>query len=156
MRVIWRRTCWAVMAPEQIAGAFIKMWREGRSAPEVLSDSLPIPERSPPRERGDFGPSVWFQLSVGRSGRAEARWLLPKICEAGNITKDGIGAIRVQEDRTFVQILTAAAGKFGQGVELESRRHDDPAGRRAGYGPPGAGPGPGQARAQGPCPASGA
>ena len=104
---------------EQIAGAFIKMWREGRSAPEVLSDNLP-PVSSAPRERGEFGPSVWFQLSVGRSGRAEARWLLPKICEAGNITKDGIGAIRVQEDRTFVQILTAAAGKFGQGVELES------------------------------------
>ncbi|MEO8243180.1 MAG: DEAD/DEAH box helicase [bacterium] len=105
---------------EQIAGAFIKMWRDGRSAPEVLSDSLPVPAASPPRERGEFGPSVWFQLSVGRSGRAEARWLLPKICEAGNITKDGIGAIRVQEDRTFVQILTTAAGKFGQGVELES------------------------------------
>jgi ATP-dependent RNA helicase DeaD len=45
---------------------------------------------------------------------------LPKICEAGNITKDGIGAIRVQEDRTFVQILTKDAGGFGAGVELES------------------------------------
>ena len=105
---------------EQIAGAFIKMWRDGRSAPEVLSDNLAVPERSAPRERGEFGPSIWFQLSVGRSGRAEARWLLPKICEAGGITKDGIGAIRVQEDRTFVQILTAQAGKFGEGVELES------------------------------------
>ncbi len=104
----------------QVAGAFIKMWREGRSAPEVLSDNLVVPERSPPRERGEFGPSVWFQLSVGRSGRAEARGLLPKSCEAGGITKDGIGAISVQEDRTFVQILTAAAGRFGQGVELES------------------------------------
>ena len=106
--------------PPQVAAAFIRMWRDGRSAPEVLSDNLVVPERTPPRERGEFGPSVWFQLSVGRSGRAEARWLLPKICEAGGITKDGIGAIRVQEDRTFVQILTAQAGKFGQGVELES------------------------------------
>ena len=105
---------------EQVASAFIRMWRDGRSAPEVLSDNLVVPERTAPRERGEFGPSVWFALSVGRSGRAEARWLLPKICEAGGITKDGIGAIRVQEDRTFVQILTTAAGKFGQGVELES------------------------------------
>ncbi len=104
----------------QVAGAFIRLWREGRSAPEVLSDNLVVPAQSAPRERGEFGASVWFQLSVGRSGRAEARWLLPKICEAGGITKDGIGAIRVQEDRTFVQILTTAAGKFGQGVELES------------------------------------
>ena len=105
---------------EQVAGAFIRMWRDGRSAPEVLSDNLVVPAQTAPRERGEFGASVWFQLSVGRSGRAEARWLLPKICEAGGITKDGIGAIRVQEDRTFVQILVAAAGKFGQGVELES------------------------------------
>ena len=104
----------------QVAGAFIRLWRDGRSAPEVLSDNLVVPERTAPRERGEFGPSVWFQLSVGRSGRAEARWLLPKICEAGSITKDGIGAIRVQEDRTFVQILTTAAEKFGQGVDLES------------------------------------
>ena len=104
----------------QVAGAFIRLWREGRSAPEVLSDNLPPISPSAPRERGEFGPSVWFQLSVGRTGRAEARWLLPKICEAGNITQDGNGAIRVQEDRTFVQILTKDAGSFGQGVELES------------------------------------
>ncbi|MEI6098763.1 MAG: DEAD/DEAH box helicase [Alphaproteobacteria bacterium] len=104
----------------QLAGAFIRLWREGRSAPEVLSDNLPPISPTAPRERGEFGPSVWFQLSVGRAGRAEARWLLPKICEAGNITKDGIGAIRVQEDRTFVQILTKDAGGFGAGVELES------------------------------------
>ena len=104
----------------QVAGAFIRLWREGRSAPEVLSDNLPPISPSAPRERGEFGPSIWFQLSVGRAGRAEARWLLPKICEAGSITKDGIGAIRVQEDRTFVQILTKDAGKFGAGVELES------------------------------------
>ncbi len=103
---------------EQVAAAFIRLWREGRSAPEVLSDNLVVP--TTPKERGEFGPSIWFSLSVGRSGRAEARWLLPKICEAGGITKDGIGAIRVQEDQTFVQILTTEAGKFGQGVELES------------------------------------
>ncbi len=105
---------------EQVAAAFIRLWREGRSAPEVLSDNLAIPENTPPRERAEFGPSVWFRLSVGRAGRAEARWLLPKICEAGGITKDGIGAIRVQEDQTFVQILATLAGKFGQGLELES------------------------------------
>ena len=106
--------------PDQVAAAFIRLWREGRSAPEVLSDNLVVPDNAPPRERGEFGASVWFQLSVGRSGRAEARWLLPKICEAGGITKDGIGAIRVQDDRTFVQIAEALAGKFGQGLELES------------------------------------
>ena len=106
---------------ETVAAAFIRLWREGRSAPEVLSDNLPPPGAAAPlRERGEFGPSVWFSLSVGRAGRAEARWLLPKICDAGGITKDGIGAIRVQEDQTFVQIATADAAKFGQVMELES------------------------------------
>ena len=104
----------------QVASAFIRLWREGRSAPEVLSDNLPPMKDAPLRERGEFGPSVWYALSVGRSGRAEARWLLPKICDAGGITKDGIGAIRVQEDQSFVQISEAVAGRFGAGLELES------------------------------------
>ena len=43
---------------EAVAAAFIRQWREGRSAPEVLSDSLPPPAALPPRERGEFGPSV--------------------------------------------------------------------------------------------------
>lgn len=110
---------------EQVAAGFVRMWREGRSAPEVLSEQSNSARESardaaPPRERSEFGPSVWYMLSVGRSGRAEARWLLPKICDAGGITKDGIGAIRVQEDRTFVQIADKLAGKFGATLELES------------------------------------
>jgi ATP-dependent RNA helicase DeaD len=105
--------------PEALAAAFVRLWREGRSAPEVLSTDLPVPPPSAPRERGEFGPSVWFRISVGRSGRAEARWLLPKICDAGSIAKDGIGAIRVREDETFVQIAEPLAPRFGDQVELD-------------------------------------
>ena len=104
---------------EALAAAFVRLWREGRSAPEVLSTDLPVPPPSAPRERGEFGPSVWFRISVGRAGRAEARWLLPKICDAGSIAKDGIGAIRVREDETFVQIAEALASRFGGQVELD-------------------------------------
>lgn len=104
---------------EQVAAAFIRLWREGRSAPEVLSDSLPPPTPLPVRERGEFGPSVWYRLSVGHTGRAEARWLLPKICETGGIAKDGIGAIRVQQEHTLVQIAEPVAGRFGAMVEIE-------------------------------------
>ena len=105
--------------PEALAAAFVRLWREGRSAPEVLSTDLPVPPPSAPRERGEFGASVWFRISVGRAGRAEARWLLPKICDAGSIAKDGIGAIRVREDETFVQIAEALASRFGGTVELD-------------------------------------
>ena len=104
-----------------VAAAFVRLWREGRAAPDVLSDqAVPSSAAIAPRDRGEFGPSVWYALSVGRSGRAEARWLLPKICDAGGITKDAIGAIRVQEDRTFVQIAADKIGKIGQHLELES------------------------------------
>jgi ATP-dependent RNA helicase DeaD len=105
---------------ESVAAAFIRLWREGRSAPEVLSDNLPPVTPREPRERGEFGASVWYKLSVGRSGRAEARWLLPKICDAGGIAKDSIGAIRVQEDVTFVQLAEAVGGRFGAQMELEA------------------------------------
>jgi ATP-dependent RNA helicase DeaD len=105
-------------SPSAVAAAFVRLWREGRSAPEVLQD-MATPAASAPRERGEFGESVWYVLSVGRSGRAEARWLLPKICDAGGIAKDGIGAIRVQEDQTYVQIAKAAGNKFGSMLELE-------------------------------------
>jgi ATP-dependent RNA helicase DeaD len=108
----------ARVGPEQAAAAFARLWREGRSAPEELMDaSGPAPTAPKPRE--EFGASVWYAINVGRAGRAEARWLLPKICDAGGITKDGIGAIRVQEDETFVQIAVADAPRFGEGIELE-------------------------------------
>ncbi|WP_050524424.1 DEAD/DEAH box helicase [Pseudorhodobacter wandonensis] len=104
---------------EQVAQAFVTMWRQGRSSPEVLSDVAKVGERPEPKPRGEFGASVWYTISVGHTGRAEARWLLPKICEAGGITKDGIGAIRVQTELTYVQIGKDVADKFGAGVALE-------------------------------------
>ncbi|MDB6178282.1 DEAD/DEAH box helicase [Paracoccus sp. Z330] len=105
--------------PQRVAEAFIRLWREGRPTPEELTP--PRQQHSPaaPRERGEFGASVWFSLSVGHTGRAEARWLLPKICEAGNITRDEIGAIRVRENETFVQIAEGVAAQFGPQCELE-------------------------------------
>jgi ATP-dependent RNA helicase DeaD len=109
----------AQFGPEALAAAFVRLWREGRSAPEVLSTDAAMPTPSAPRERGAFGPSVWFRISVGRAGRAEARWLLPKICDAGSIAKDSIGAIRVREDETFVQIAEAVAAKFRTQIELD-------------------------------------
>jgi ATP-dependent RNA helicase DeaD len=106
------------VGPDQAAAAFARLWREGRSAPEELMDSAG-PAPSAPKPREEFGASVWYAINVGRAGRAEARWLLPKICDAGGITKDGIGAIRVQEDETFVQIAVGDAPRFGEGIELE-------------------------------------
>ncbi|WP_142661647.1 DEAD/DEAH box helicase [Paracoccus laeviglucosivorans] len=104
---------------ENVASAFIRLWREGRPTPEELTVVRERPEPTAPREPREFGDSVWFSLSVGYSGRAEARWLLPKICEAGGVTKNAIGAIKVRDDESYVQIAKADADKFGEAIELE-------------------------------------
>jgi ATP-dependent RNA helicase DeaD len=110
----------AKWGPGRVAAAFVRLWRQGRSAPEVLSDAAndPPPAPRPPRDRGPFGPSVWFALSVGHEGRAEARWLLPKVCEAGGIGKESVGAIRVRQTETLVQIAEAEAGRFKAETDL--------------------------------------
>jgi len=106
---------------EHMAAAFVRLWREARSAPEELQDATPPSQAAPsaPRDRNAFGEAEWFLLSVGHEGRAEARWLLPKICDGVGITKNEIGAIRVQQTVTFVQIAKASAGRITDGMELE-------------------------------------
>ncbi|MDO5620256.1 MAG: DEAD/DEAH box helicase [Paracoccus sp. (in: a-proteobacteria)] len=104
---------------DAVAAAFVRLWRGGRPAPEELIPVQPSAPAAPRAPRGEFGPSVWFTVSAGHEDRAEARWLLPKICEAGGITRDLIGAIRVKQRVTFVQLAEAAAAHFGAGHELE-------------------------------------
>ncbi|MEP5152345.1 DEAD/DEAH box helicase [Planktotalea sp.] len=117
--------------PEQIAAAFLRLHRSKHSAPEQLGevkDNGPRNKREPREGREsraprDFGPSSWFSLSIGRKGKAEPRWLLPMICRNANISKDDIGAIRVQYQETFVEIQTSAVEgmkkELGEGLPLE-------------------------------------
>jgi ATP-dependent RNA helicase DeaD len=120
------------VSPEQVAAAFVQLWREGRPPPEDLIEVAPPQDvGAPARAPREFGASVWFALSVGYSGRAEARWLLPKICEAGGITRNDIGAIRVRDRETYVQIAVDQAGRFGDRLEIEpelvmTRLNEDP------------------------------
>ncbi|AKO97494.1 Superfamily II DNA and RNA helicase [Marinovum algicola DG 898] len=96
-------------SPEVIAAAYLRLARSRYSAPEDLSDPNTRPER---KERKPFGPSTWVALSVGRDDRAEARWILPLLCRAGGLDKDAIGAIRVQQNETFVELTEAVAPGF--------------------------------------------
>ncbi|MFW2543893.1 DEAD/DEAH box helicase [Primorskyibacter sp. 2E107] len=92
--------------PEKVAAACLRLFRAGLSAPEELNKPGERPVREP---RAAFGPSAWFSLSVGRDKNAEARWLLPLLCRVGNLDKDHIGRIRVQESETLVEIAETAA-----------------------------------------------
>ena len=107
----------AQFGAQKIAATLIQLYREGRPPPEELTDHTPAAPAAP-RQRGDFGPSTWFSLSVGHAGRAEARWLLPKLCDAGGITRDDIGAIRVRTDETFVQIAAPVANRLAALQEI--------------------------------------
>jgi ATP-dependent RNA helicase DeaD len=106
--------------PEQMAAAYLRLSRSGRSAPEYLSESGPLPiggkagghAGTPSKSRDDFGDSVWFSLSVGRKQNAEPRWLIPMLCRTANLTKREIGAIRMQPEETFVQIAADSADAF--------------------------------------------
>jgi ATP-dependent RNA helicase DeaD len=105
---------------ERIAAAYLKLFKSRRSAPEDLA---PVDTPAPRKEKQEFGPSRWFSLSVGRDARAEARWLLPLLCKAGGIDKTAIGAIRVRDNESFVEIAEGAADGFvasiGAGMTLE-------------------------------------
>ncbi|WP_300587077.1 DEAD/DEAH box helicase [Marivita sp.] len=108
----------AEKTPEQIAVAYLRMFREQHTAPEELSDPSAKPEK-----REEFGPSVWFAVSGGRAADAEPRRILPMVCGAGDLSKDDIGAIRIQQDHSLVQIKESSVARFlnavGPSMELE-------------------------------------
>ena len=128
----------ADFTPEQIATGYLRQVRAQRTAPEVLDgsnfadgeepgfvpknrpgrkerqlrkkrDSSP---RKPDGDRTSFSNSVWVSLSVGRKHRAEPRWLIPLICNGGGITKQEIGAIKLQDEQTFVELNGDIADQF--------------------------------------------
>ncbi len=108
--------------PEQIAAAYLRLYREHHSAPEILS-AAPEPGKRPKVDHSDFGPSTWFSLSLGRKDKAEPRWLLPMLCRNAGLAKGAIGAIRVQYQETFVEIATDAVPamkqELGEGLAIE-------------------------------------
>lgn len=92
---------------EQLAAAYLRLFRSRHSAPEELSDV-----DAKPKPRVEFGASVWFSVAGGRNAGAEPRRLLPMLCKAGDLTKDDIGAIRIQPDESYVQILESRVASF--------------------------------------------
>ncbi|KQV81540.1 DEAD/DEAH box helicase [Rhizobium sp. Root1220] len=120
----------AAHGAEKLANAFVSLYRSNQSAPEDLieisfqddgnrkrrenTDGPREPSQKGPRD--DFGASVWFSVSVGRKQNAEPRWLIPMLCRNGNVTKREIGAIKMQQDETFVEIAADSAGTFLQSI----------------------------------------
>lgn len=120
----------AKYGPDQIAAAFIRAQREGRSSPEEISEvnddfgarddrksrgrdreeHFPREEKHRGRKQEpDFNNGAWITLSVGRKTNADPKWILPMLCKAGGITRDQIGNIRIGATLTHVELKADAA-----------------------------------------------
>lgn len=111
--------------PEQIAAALMRLHNAHKPAPEELLDAAPAAghgraERDGGRDRDsnrdDFKNSVWISLSVGHDMSAEPRWILPMLCGRGNITKRNIGAIKIQQKQTHVELTAEGAEAFFKAI----------------------------------------
>ncbi len=126
----------ALHSPDALAVACLRLFNARLSAPEDLGkpaapraprgdrpDRSEREERPERAERAPFGPSQWIALSVGRSEGAEPRWLLPMLCRVGGLSKEQIGAIRMQQDETHVELTSDSVQGFltrlGEGAVLE-------------------------------------
>ncbi|MBL4740492.1 MAG: DEAD/DEAH box helicase [Sneathiella sp.] len=101
---------------DQIAAALIRLHQSAKPAAEELMDTGPDRPERPQRSREDFKESVWLSLSVGRKHTAEPKWLIPMLCRAGNITNNEIGAIRIQQEVTYVELQANCADQFMEAI----------------------------------------
>ena len=104
--------------PSQVAVALTRLYRANHSAPEELLDVPPQREGRERKQtrREDFTGGVWFSVSVGRKQNAEPRWLLPMLCKAGDITKVQIGAIKIDQNETYVELAPDCIDRFVKAV----------------------------------------
>ena len=106
----------AKKSPEDIAAALVHAHRASMPQPEELLASAPGLAPDKAHHRPGFDDTVWFVMNVGRRQNADPRWLLPLICRRGGITKNEVGAIRIQANETGFQIPRAIASRFAAAV----------------------------------------
>ena len=112
---------------EEMAAALIRLYRANLPAVEEVSDPGYRNEARPPRgerqERGErssaprgHGEGIWFRLDIGRANNADPRRLLPMLCRRGDIGRQDIGAIRIFDRETKVEIHPDRADHFAEAV----------------------------------------
>ncbi len=119
----------AERTPEELGAALIRAYRSRLPALEEVSD--PGEEK---QKRGDRvlrepttatkkaartalpGGSTWFRIDIGRKKNADPKWLLPMLCRKGNVTKKDIGAIRIFDRETLVEVSEKVAQEFSVNI----------------------------------------
>jgi len=114
--------------PEELAAILARVWRARQPAIEDVGDPGEDARGSRgasgsgagagsgagggPAKRGFGEQGAWFRLDIGRSKNADPKWLLPMLCRKGGLTRDQIGAIRIFDTETKVEIAEAVAANF--------------------------------------------
>ncbi len=104
-------------SPQQLAQMLVDAHRAKLpKAEELAAGSRDAGAARTERHRPGFEDTVWFRMDIGRRENAEPRWLLPTLCRRGDITRNEIGAIRIGQTESFVQIPRGVADSFASAV----------------------------------------
>ncbi|MFO1116948.1 MAG: DEAD/DEAH box helicase [Beijerinckiaceae bacterium] len=112
----------ATRSAEQLAAALVRLYTAQLPALEDVADPGVEPDfherqrlagraERPTRSNLEGG-SAWFRLDIGRRKNADPKWLLPMLCRKGEVTRQDIGAIRIFDQETKVEIAEAVASRF--------------------------------------------
>jgi ATP-dependent RNA helicase DeaD len=104
--------------PVHLAAALVRLERARLPSPEDLTETATAARqvtaaRAPRTPRG--GPPkdcVWFRIGIGREKSADPKWILPLLCRRGDVTRDEIGKIVVEERQTRFEVARDSAERF--------------------------------------------
>ncbi len=115
----------AARTAEELAASLIAARRAKMPAPEEMVDGGAREEQRGPKEhREGFDDVVWFRMNIGRRHNADPRWLLPLLCRRGHLTRNEVGAIRIQANETHFAIPRGSAGRFMAAVNRTAQEGD--------------------------------
>ena len=103
-------------SPEDIAAALVRVHRAKLPQAEELLDQTARAPRDDGKRDG-FEDTVWFRIDVGRRENADPRWLLPLLCRRGHITRNEIGAIRIEPNVSYFQVPRAIASRVADALK---------------------------------------
>jgi ATP-dependent RNA helicase DeaD len=125
----------AQRTPDELAALLIQARQAKMPQPEELvdggarEDGLHDSAKRSKEHRDGFEDVVWFRMNIGRRHNADPRWILPLLCRRGHLTRNEVGAIRIQANETHFAIPRGSAGRFAAAVKRTAAEgNDDEAG----------------------------
>ena len=107
--------------PDKIAAAYINLYNSQKSAPEDLT---PLNETLS-SGRKTFGRSVWFSIEGGSNRDVQAKRLLPMLSKLGNVRREEIGKIIVENDISYFELRHSSLDKFINAMGKPMRTYEN-------------------------------